>query len=157
VYALDLIAFSYAPSARVLSQAQRIATAIADEPLLALVDPQPVSARALPGARVEARAIAALFATAQVYRATDATRQAALNGLPKAQVVHFSCHGGADWEDSLRSGLLLAGDEVLTVKDLFALHLSGARLATLSACETSIIGTKLPDEVISVLVYIARR
>ena len=43
----------------------------------------------------------------------------------------------------------MAKDEILTIKDLFELHLAGARLATLSACETGIPGTKLPDEVVS--------
>ena len=43
----------------------------------------------------------------------------------------------------------MAHDEVLTVEDLFNLHLQGARLATLSACETGIIGTQLPDEVVA--------
>ena len=43
----------------------------------------------------------------------------------------------------------MANGEVLTIKDLFELHLSGARLATLSACETGIPGTRLPDEVVS--------
>ena len=43
----------------------------------------------------------------------------------------------------------MANDEILTVKDLFELHLAGARLATLSACETGVPGTKLPDEVVS--------
>jgi CHAT domain-containing protein len=43
----------------------------------------------------------------------------------------------------------MANDEILTIKDLFELHLAGARLATLSACETGVPGTKLPDEVVS--------
>jgi CHAT domain-containing protein len=43
----------------------------------------------------------------------------------------------------------MAHDEVQTIKDLFDLHLSGARLATLSACETGVPGARLPDEVVS--------
>ena len=43
----------------------------------------------------------------------------------------------------------MANDEVLTIKDLFELHLSKAWLATISACETGIPGTRLPDEVVS--------
>jgi CHAT domain-containing protein len=43
----------------------------------------------------------------------------------------------------------MANNEILTIKDLFELHLDGARLATLSACETGVPGTKLPDEVVS--------
>ena len=43
----------------------------------------------------------------------------------------------------------MARGEVLTIKDLFELHLAGARLATLSACETGVPGTRFPDEVVS--------
>jgi CHAT domain-containing protein len=43
----------------------------------------------------------------------------------------------------------MANDEILTIKDLFELHLAGARPATLSACETGIPGARLPDEVVS--------
>ena len=44
---------------------------------------------------------------------------------------------------------MMANDKVLTIKDLFELNLAGARLATLSACETGVPGTRLPDEVVS--------
>ena len=44
---------------------------------------------------------------------------------------------------------MMANNEMLTIKDLFELHLPGARLATLSACETGVPGTRLPDEVVS--------
>ncbi len=43
----------------------------------------------------------------------------------------------------------MARGEILTIKDLFELHLAGARLATLSACETGVPGTRVPDEVVS--------
>jgi len=37
-------------------------------------------------------------------------------------------------------GLFFANDEILTIKDLFELHLAGARLAALFACETGLPG-----------------
>ena len=43
----------------------------------------------------------------------------------------------------------MAHDETLTLRDLLDLKLQGLRLAVLSACETGIPGTNLPDEVIS--------
>jgi hypothetical protein len=85
----------------------------------------------------------------QILEHEKATRSAALQALPGAQVAHFSCHGGANWSDPEQSGLLMANNEILTVKDLFELHLEGTRLATLSACETGVPGTKLPDEAVS--------
>src|SRR5262249_4692157 len=84
----------------------------------------------------------------QVLPHERATRAEVLKALASAEVAHFSCHGAPDWADPLRSGLLMAQDEMLTVADLFGLHLDGARLATLSACETGAIGVRLPDEVV---------
>ena len=43
----------------------------------------------------------------------------------------------------------MANDELLTLRDFFTLQLQGIRLAILSACETGLPGTELPDEVIS--------
>jgi CHAT domain-containing protein len=43
----------------------------------------------------------------------------------------------------------MANDEILSLRDLLDLKLKGLRLAILSACETGIPGTNLPDEVIS--------
>ena len=43
----------------------------------------------------------------------------------------------------------MAHDEMLTVADLLDKRLPGARLATLSACETGVVGTNLPDEVVA--------
>jgi len=63
-------------------------------------------------------------------------------------VAHFSCHGSNDWQQPLQTGLYMANDEPLTVRDLLELRLPGARLATLSACETGLAGTNLPDEVV---------
>jgi CHAT domain-containing protein len=94
-------------------------------------------------------AISSLFKNPQILEHEKATRSAALQALPGAQVAHFSCHGGANWGDPEQSGLLMANNEILNVKDLFEMHLAGARLATLSACETGVPGTKLPDEVVS--------
>lgn len=42
----------------------------------------------------------------------------------------------------------MANDTPLTVRDLLELRLPGARLASLSACETGLVGTELPDEVV---------
>ncbi len=37
----------------------------------------------------------------------------------------------------------------MAINDLFELHLSGAHLAILSACETGLPGIELPDKVVS--------
>jgi len=63
-------------------------------------------------------------------------------------VLHLACHGVARLGDPLESGLLLAGHSWLTLRELIAMRLN-ARLAVLSACETSRPGTELPDEVVA--------
>ena len=43
----------------------------------------------------------------------------------------------------------MANNEILSLRDLLDLKLQSLRLAILSACETGIPGTSLPDEVVS--------
>jgi len=89
-------------------------------------------------------------------RREQATRTAVLTALPQAQVVHLSCHGATDWAEPLASGVVMAGDEMLTMRDLLDMRLPAARLATLSACETGIVGTELPDEVVALPTALAQ-
>jgi CHAT domain-containing protein len=150
VYAVDLAAFRYAPSASVLGASRRTAAAVKPDALLAVAEPSPVQeAGPLPGAEGEVERIAALFEHKTVLAHSQATHEAVLEMLPKAKVAHFACHGGTDWQEPLRSSLLMAHNEPLPVADLLGLRLDGARLAALSACETAIVGSGLPDEVVS--------
>jgi CHAT domain-containing protein/tetratricopeptide (TPR) repeat protein len=150
VYALDLAAFRYAPSASVLAASRRAAAAVKPDALLAVAEPSSVQgAGPLPNAEGEVGRIAALFENKTVLAHSQATLGAVLEMLPKVQVAHFACHGGTDWQEPLRSSLLMARDEPLPVADLLRLRLNGARLAALSACETGIVGSRLPDEVVS--------
>ena len=79
----------------------------------------------------------------------QACRDTILAELPNYDVLHFSCHGHANFASPLDSGLLMANDEVLTLRDFLNIDLQGVHLAILSACETGLPGTKLPDEVVS--------
>jgi CHAT domain-containing protein len=49
----------------------------------------------------------------------------------------------------LESGLFLAKKKCLTLKQLLNVRTKGLRLAVLSACETGVIGSSLPDEVVN--------
>ena len=49
----------------------------------------------------------------------------------------------------LESGLLMADNEMLTLREIMALEAGKARLAFLSACDTGIPGVDMPDEVLS--------
>jgi CHAT domain-containing protein len=150
VYADDLAAFRYAPSASALAASRHTAATVKPDALLAVAEPSPVhDAGPLPNAEGEVERIAALFENKTVLAHSQATHGAVLELLPKAQVAHFACHGGTDWQEPLRSSLLMAKDEPLPVAELLGLRLNGARLAALSACETAIVGSRLPDEVVS--------
>jgi len=150
IYALDKVAFSFAPSARALNQAYIIAKKVATEQLLAVDNPLPISKRSpLRYSNQEVSFLESVFPSRQILSKKQATKEAVLQTLPNVQIAHFCCHGSADREEPLESGLLMSFDEKITVQDLFQLKLSGARMAVLSACETGIIGAEIPDEVIS--------
>ena len=55
----------------------------------------------------------------------------------------------ADREDGFAGGLELA-DGILSLQKLFEMRLAKGTMAVLSACETGVIGEKLPDEVLSI-------
>jgi CHAT domain-containing protein len=151
-YACDFIQFTYAPNALALPVAREVATQTPAMKLLAVNDPQPVSASSLPSASIETANAIATFPGSnnrQLLQHEAATPVAVLAALPSYPVAHFSCHGSANFQQPLDSGLLMANDATLTLRDLLDLKLKGLRLAVLSACETGIPGTDLPDEVIS--------
>jgi CHAT domain-containing protein len=148
-YLQDLLPLSFIPSARALAHARRTASIASAEKLLAIDEPRQLKPIPLPNSHAEVLAISSHFHDPQILEHEKATHSAVLKALPEAQVAHFSCHGRANWGDPEQSGLLMARGEILTIKDLFELHLAGARLATLSACETGVPGTRVPDEVVS--------
>jgi CHAT domain-containing protein len=114
--------------------------------VFAVTDPAP---RPLAFAAVEAEIVAHFFGgAADIPRPEDTTPRRVLDGIAAASVAHLASHGSAQLDAPLESGLLLAGGEVLALRDILALR-SNLRLAVLSACETSMPGTELPDEVIS--------
>jgi CHAT domain-containing protein len=66
--------------------------------------------------------------------------------------AHFACHGVAAPQDPESSALVLAHGARLMVRDLLdpeqGIRMGQLRLAVLSACQTGIPGTELPDEVV---------
>lgn len=82
---------------------------------------------------------------------TAPTRANVLTHLAVCPIAHFACHGVNDPADPSRSRLLLEdhSQAPLTVSALGSLHLSHARLAYLSACDTALsASTQLIDEAI---------
>lgn len=145
-YLTDQMVIAYAPSARALTACRRGAAQPADR-LLVVADPAPSTRPALPATRLEAAVAAAFAPGATVLDGSKATLEAVTRQLAGAQVAHFGCHGKAELAEPLNSGLLLGGDAELLLRQILQLRLT-LRLAVLSACETSMIGTDLPDEVV---------
>ncbi|NJN87076.1 MAG: CHAT domain-containing protein [Leptolyngbyaceae cyanobacterium SL_7_1] len=147
-YALDEICFTYAPNARSLTAAEAIAQQTATDSILAIDNPL----QDLPNSSREVEAAIATFPQSKVLKHTEATVEAALSALPSCNVLHFSCHGTANLNKPLASGLAMSNGS-LTLQNLLDLKLTeedrtGIRLAILSACETGLTGIKNVDEAI---------
>jgi tetratricopeptide (TPR) repeat protein len=148
---LDCAVSSYTPTVAALRHARRAAALRLPDPRCALVVAMAHTPGApdLPGADTEARMVAARFPGCRVLTEADASREAVLGGLPSAQIAHFALHGRSDPGDPSVTGLLLH-DRALTIRDIARLDLPRARLAYLSACETSRPATDLTDEAVHI-------
>ena len=146
-YALDDIHFTYAPNAKSLIAAKAIAQTIQPNNILAIDNPT----QNLANSAREINAAIETFPDRTVLRHAEATVENVRSKLSKASVVHFSCHGTANLNDPLNSGLEMSNG-LLTLREILALNLaekSGIRLAILSACETGLQGIENADEAIS--------
>lgn len=148
-YALDDIYFTYTPNARSLTAAQAIATRIPADSILAIDNPL----NDLPNSEQEVQSAIAHFSQHQVLRHGEAAITSVREALQHCNILHLSCHGTANLQEPLTSGLLMS-DGLLTLKDILDLNLAesptgGVRLAILSACETGLSGIENADEAIS--------
>ncbi|MFF3848905.1 CHAT domain-containing protein [Streptomyces sp. NPDC002328] len=153
-YAVDDCSLAYAPNARSVKAAQDIADRAVTESLLTVEDPRPSKQTPLPFTVPEVAAARACFPTAKGFSREAATVADVTAALPAFRVHHFACHGIANLSEPLKSALILADDEPLTLEALLRLRLlgedsEGVRLVVLSSCESLIPGLELPDEVVS--------
>ena len=103
----------------------------------------------LPGAELEAKAIAPLLNT-QALTGNQATKSAVIQKMPNARIIHFATHGLLDDIRGLGSAIALApdspssplsqggqegGNGLLTAEEILDLKLN-AELVILSACNT---------------------
>jgi len=150
-YVAEKLDIAYAPSARALAVAVQQSGRPAEQ-LLLIDNPQPVTdAEPLLLSALETAAVARFFGRVPSTTLSEngATRDTVLQSLSTAHVAHFSCHGVMNWQEADHAGLLMANDEWIQVADVAALDLPVARLATLSACETGLVGVDLPDEAVA--------
>jgi CHAT domain-containing protein len=99
----------------------------------------------LPAASEEVSSLGKIFIHANIITGKDATVLRMTQSTAGISYVHFATHGFINSLEPKESYLLLAGNPGrLSVKDLvednYKLSFSGARLVTLSACETNIGG-----------------
>ncbi len=146
-YAIDTITFTYIPNARAFAAVQESMSRAADT-LLAVDDPLPVR-NPLKTAGYEIEVACAYLPDHQLLRHEQATLKDLRDALPTYAVLHFNGHGYANLVEPLESGLVMAYEQMLTLRDLLSIHLTATRLVLLSACETAVAGVKVPDEVIS--------
>jgi CHAT domain-containing protein len=147
-YALDDVAFAYAPSARTLTYVQETAITVPGNCLFAVENPD----GSLYYAAQEISAIVKHYPNHWVLSHDLARRDTVLFALPRCDIYHFACHGSNDWREPLDSSLWMASREPLKVRHL--LEVPGghcARLAFLSACETGLVGVELPDEAVGLV------
>ncbi|MGK7940896.1 MAG: CHAT domain-containing protein [Crocosphaera sp.] len=147
-YALDDISFAYIPNALSLIPAREIAHNTPPDSILAIDEPLPVNANKLPNSTLEVQTALETFPNHHIFKHEEANQPDVKKALNNYGVVHFSCHGFADFTEPLKSGLLMSYDQILSLQDLFELNLQ-IRLAILSACETSLPGMENLDEVVS--------
>ena len=145
---LDEFDVAYAPSARVLTTAQREANLRQGALRLAGVG-NPT--RDLSYAGPELAAICDLLPTgaATAFYEEQARRESLWRALPEATIAHFACHGNFA-NDPLDSALYLAGGDRITLRDLVTgdtSALANLHLVVMSACQTAITDfQRVPDE-----------
>jgi len=142
--ALDATVWRYAPNAR--SLAQFVDPIHADSLLVVAFAQNDVP---LPYTAIETAAARRVFSNERALEGQNATVIAVLNEMRNATVLHFACHATAAEDEALASGLQLA-DGVLSLQALLDARLTSGTIAVLSACETGVIGARLPDEVLSI-------
>ncbi|GEA89051.1 CHAT domain-containing protein [Cellulomonas cellasea] len=147
--AVDALAWCYAPSAAALAGASAVAASSTARSAVLVGDPESSGVEPLASAAAEVDGARAAFSRTTVLRGSQATRDAVRGSLSLHDVAHFACHGLTDRADPLRSALLLAGDEQLTLGDLLHHRVSRMRLCVLSACDTAVVGEQAPDEYVS--------
>jgi hypothetical protein len=97
--------------------------------------------------RLMADEAAALTAGHGARRLPNASIAEALAALPGSDVVEFLGHASSDPAQPLESGLYLR-DGRLTVRTLLARPPAGRQMVIFAACETNVVGSQVPDEII---------
>ena len=147
---LDQFISSYTPTLRLLLHARTHAgqPSTSSKPLIVAL-PYTPGQSSLPSAAVEADDFISQFSHASQLREAEASVGAVRRALQQSPpLAHFACHGMQNVINP-SAGHLLLYDGPLGITEIAGLRLDSAELAYLSACETSVGGIQLSDEVIT--------
>jgi CHAT domain-containing protein/tetratricopeptide (TPR) repeat protein len=149
-------ATSVAPGARLLVHHAHKGQAITTRAGVYTLGNPETGSRSLVWGEAEALTLAkiarALHLPTRVRIQQQATRAWLIEILQRGSVVVASCHGVFDTEEPLQSGLRLASNERLTLRQVLSneVNLHGLQLLILSSCQTAIVDLRgISDEVYS--------
>jgi CHAT domain-containing protein len=146
---IDTTAVTLSPSAEVSVAARRTAGASTSTKRLVVEVGDGTSGARLAGALDEANLISFLWPGVTVLRGRDASHELIALEATGAGAVHFCGHAMSFPVDPHRSHLDLGDGTTLSADAFSRLDLRRCQLVVLSACETGMIGTAVPDEAIS--------
>jgi CHAT domain-containing protein len=138
----------YAPTARAVLPAEDSARAHARS-VLAVGNPEPTSLDSLPLAADEAVFVRDAVGAGELLIGEEASRQATLDRFDAHPIAHLACHAITHFNAPLESGLIMRGDQMITLTDLITRRLPNTDLVTLSACETAVQDISTHDEALS--------
>jgi CHAT domain-containing protein len=151
---------TYLPSAQLGLDLQHH-TPLSTQQLLSIEDPATQNFKPKSGsnqmlyAELESTIIATLYQNPSPTRikGTQATQINITEALKNAaNCFHFTGHSYHNLDEPLNSALALSGQDILTLKEIFALDLHPYNLVCLSACETGITSTQdILDEYIGLV------
>jgi len=147
-YFIDEFCVTYIPSAYLykLSQKRVHETCENDNSLFSAINPS----NDLNFSNEEGEMLSGLFDHVNTLYNNSATLDKVIESINQYKYIHFSCHGFYNWEQPMKSGLLMANNEKLTLLSIISeMNLKKSRLVVLSACETGITDIEqTPDEFI---------
>jgi CHAT domain-containing protein len=146
-YLLDQVRIRHAPNIASVREAQSGLKASRSSSVFLVDDPRP-STLPIRAARLDPAVLAGYFRECTVVSGPQATRATVLRTIAEGSrdVIHLSCHATANVTRPMESAFLLAGEDAMTVRDLFGAPAGRVRLSVLAGCETGVAGGSLPDE-----------